>query len=719
MNFLNTWALAIGAMAIVAPLAVHFLTRPKPIAMPLSTVRFLSEIMEQRRARSRLRDWLVLLLRAACIALLAGGLARPLMDRGPVVSTETQGATARVIVLDISQSMRAGSGGVTSWTQAQASALQYLETGQQAEVGVVFCGASPRSVFDQLSQNISAIREAVRQAEPVAERAEPRAAMELAARLLGESQADRKELVIVSDFQRSNWGTLPLDRIPADTQIQFHATESSDGGNVAITAVRFQSNPVVGQPAIVEVDIANWSDAEAAVRCRLNLGRYALQLDGKLEPQSGQTLSGSLLFDEGGWLHGRAELESNLDALPDDDQRPCTVFVRPNIRMALLSRQNAQEIPSSSFYLQNALQIAWPVTMQASSPQENSPAAEDGSNKLAAGLQRLHPQRDPVRNWPDCDVLVIDHPGGLDDEALKAIATLLKRGKGCFYVASELVDASNLQRLGALLGAEFQPPVELLPMAGDAQRRDLFVRAVDDRDVPFQVLGSNPVNALGNVRFAGGLATRTTTEGLRDQVKAELSDNSALLYVTSVGAGELAVLNADLGGSNWAVQPTFLPVLSELVRGLVDRQGQRDQAPAGETLVRLLPPVFTVAEDLRGETVEGTPPSDGGYGAWEFSSSQGAMVWNWPAASGAGIYALREGDTTAWMVATATPAIEADLKTLDGEVLTERIGQDRTVGYTTTREQEGGQQDSTWSWLIVACTLGLIGEVILLRYNRM
>ena len=52
------------------------------------------------------------------------------------------------------------------------------------------------------------------------------------------------------------------------------------------------------------------------------------------------------------------------------------------------------------------------------------------------------------------------------------------------------------------------------------------------------------------VRFSGGLATQATTEGLRDQVLAELSDTSALLYVTSVGAGQLAILNTDLGRGN-------------------------------------------------------------------------------------------------------------------------------------------------------------------------
>ena len=40
LTFLNPWALAIGGLALAAPLAIHFLTRPKPQPLPLSTIRF-------------------------------------------------------------------------------------------------------------------------------------------------------------------------------------------------------------------------------------------------------------------------------------------------------------------------------------------------------------------------------------------------------------------------------------------------------------------------------------------------------------------------------------------------------------------------------------------------------------------------------------------------------------------------------------------------------
>ena len=85
MNLLHPWALIIGAGAIALPFVIHWLTRPRPMRMPLSTVRFVKQIVEQRRARYRLRDWLILLLRAAAVVLVAFAFARPLTSNKPLI----------------------------------------------------------------------------------------------------------------------------------------------------------------------------------------------------------------------------------------------------------------------------------------------------------------------------------------------------------------------------------------------------------------------------------------------------------------------------------------------------------------------------------------------------------------------------------------------------------------------------------------------------------
>lgn len=704
MEFLNWWAIGIGGLSVAAPIVVHFLTKPRPVAYSLSTIRFLNEVIQQRRAKSRLRDLLVLLLRAICIALLAMALARPLMSDRPKVTTEASRDSQRVIVLDNSHSMMAGSGGVTSWSSAVASTLQFLDSAQGLNAGVVIAGAKPRAVFQQMSPNLAALRKAVQQAKPVSERCDTRAALEEAAKLLEQQPGDLKELVIISDFQRSNWGTLMLELIPQGTQIQFHSVGLPDTSNVAIVSARASTEPIVGQSVNLEIEVANYSEIESKIRCEIALGSYSRTLETTLAPQTSRTLTDSVVFDEVGWKHGWVRLLGNLDVLVEDDQRPIAVRVRPPVQVLLLTRQSPREVPSSSFFLQEVLDVA---------------LATSGDGKSKSVVQRVHPDRDPIRSWPACDVYVVDHPGSLSKEVLQLISSQLKRGRGLLYVASEFVDATNIAQMAELLGTDFQPPVQLLPPNDQQARKDLTIRKAQSRSGPFQVLGSNnAASQLRSVRIQGGLSTQPNPSGIADEVLAELSDTSTLLYLTSVGAGQVAVVNADLGKSNWAVQQTFLPVISELTQSLLAGRSQSEAASPGEPLVRLLPPTLSSESVLKARTIDGIPPQDGEFGKWQWFADQASMVWNWPEPTGPGIYALEEEGVPVWLATTAAPAIESDLSTIDKQVLTERLSGTRPVGFSSSSDDER-PKDDLWKWLIVACCFGLVSEVVLLRWNRM
>lgn len=710
MNFVHLWAIGIGGFALAAPLAVHWLTRPKPTSYPLSTVKFLQEVIEQRRARSRLRDWIVLLLRMACIALLAATIARPLWQRPPMVTPDATGQTQRVLIIDSSLSMAAGGSGVTSWSTATVSALEYLEASSTLQANVIFAGAKARPVFDQLSPNLGALREAVKQARPQAERCDPRLAIETAAKLLSQGAADRKELVVISDFQRSNWGTLLLDLVPKDTQIQFHSAGQSATDNVAITSVRFTGELIVGQPGTLEVEVSNFTARPLDVRCAMEVGSVKRTLEGSVLPSGSKTFTESIQLDEVGWAYGIARLENNLDVLAEDDSRPIAVRVRAPLRVLMVSRQNSNEFPSSSYYVEQALNVALGQAIEDSN--------RDPSNKTPAAVARVHPTRDPLRKWPDSDIIVLEHPGALTTEMIDHLATSLRRGQGVFYVTSELVDAMNMKQLSERLGTQFQPPVELLPTDANVQRKDLFLRSTKSREPPFSALGStNAVNLFKSVRFQGGLNTRATAEGLRDQILAELSDTSALLYISSVGAGRLAVLNADLAKSNWSREPTFLPVMAELTSALLASDASSNRAHCGEPLVRMLGTEIKSDARLKPHALIGPLPTDG-FGSWQWEPSQNSIVWNWAEPAGAGVYALEQEAKPVMVVATAAPAIESDLSTLDEKILTERVSGQREVGYVSAATAENSG-DSLWNWLIVACLCGLMGEILTLRLSRM
>src|SRR5271163_4144001 len=114
MDLLNPWAIGLGAAAIAAPIVIHLLTKPRPRRLPLSTIRFVRDAVRQRRARYRLRDLIILLLRAAAVCLLAWAFARPLIGARPLQAA-APGNAVRIVILDRSLSMAAVSGGIQAF----------------------------------------------------------------------------------------------------------------------------------------------------------------------------------------------------------------------------------------------------------------------------------------------------------------------------------------------------------------------------------------------------------------------------------------------------------------------------------------------------------------------------------------------------------------------------------------------------------------------------
>lgn len=714
MSFIHWWAVILGGIGVVAPVAVHFMTKPKPRAYPLSTISMLREIIQDRRAVSRFKDWLILILRTLAVALFALAIARPLIPTSNAIVAQPENETARVIVLDVSQSLSAGVAGASNWQRAQASAISYLEFAPNMQAAVVIAGATSVSVFDRLSPNLNSLKESVRQVSPVDQRVDAASAMNVAARLLERSSAPNKELILISDFQRSNWGGLSLDQIDSSVKILYESVSTEPLENVAITAVRFPQRVVAGQPALCEVDVANYSTRPVDIRCDLELTHAAVNLSKSVPPDSVSTLTASIVLPETGWEFGWAKLRGHLDAQPRDDQRAVAIEVRGPPRVAILSRQPTPLQPCSSFYLESALRVI--NSTDAANGEASSSGDAEGSNDGTKRVMRIQPQRTAQAQWPAMDCIVINHPGALDEAALDYLANRIRRGLGVLYVASEMADATNLQQLAERLGKSYQPPVELVAPANIASRKNLFINKLQSREAPFKVFGDNAAQALQPARFEGGLDTRATSEGLRDQVLAELSDTSAFLFATDCDGGQLMVLNCDLDKSNFCTQPTFLPILSEIFDRLVSSRSQFAETSCGEPMVRLFSHPLGEEASLSVSHADDLSPKGDEYGNWEWSTSQNAWIWTWTKPTGAGVYRVTSSDSndTVFAIASNAPDSEADLRTLDREVLVGRLASGRSIGFRSSNDQHE-EEDSIWNWLIVACLIGLTSEIVALR----
>ncbi len=704
MNFLHLWALGIGAGALAIPVAVHFLTKPRPVTYPLATIRFLREIIEEKRSRSRLRDLIVLLLRMLAVGLLAMALARPWLSNSQAIEAVPDNATARVIVIDVSQSMSAKTTGTIAIAQAQTIALKYLEYSPNLQANVVLVGAKARPVFKSVSPNLAMVREAVKSAIPRCEKADVKSAMNLIGSMLSESTVAKTELILISDFQRSNWSNLYLDSIPTATKIQLESVAPDASSNIAITGFRLSGRAIVDSEVILEFDVANYSDKDAEIRAIVDLGDVKTAVRGRVNAQSASTLTASMKFTQPQWVTGWIELQDNNDSIPADDSRPIAFRIEQPPKVVVITKSTNKKEVKSAFFLRQALEVI-----------AGTARSNDQTNLQSGRIQFVDPDNANLDNWNDADIYLIHQCGAIDRSVIDLISSRVRRGKGLLYIASELVDAVNLDMFATAMGSGYQPPVQLVPPDNDLKRKDLFVREVRIRQPPFEIFGEQANTAMQTVRIGGGLASRSLDTGLRDQVLAELSDSSALLFLTSCDAGTVAVLNADLDESNWCSQPSFFPVFNELINAAFSNRNTTPESFGGEPLIRQLSSNIPETTNLVAEAADKRSAPADSFGQWEWNAAQNSFLWAWPDPVGPGIYELLNKRETAFATAISAPAVESDPKTLAAEVLQGRLAGSRTIAFRDAKSADQ-KSDQWWNWLIVACILGLASEIVTLRW---
>lgn len=167
-----------GLAAIVGPLVVHLLRRERGRPLTVPTVRFIPRT-DQSSARLRLpADVWLLLLRIAIIACAALALARPLLLTGARTDAWAE-RIARVVIVDVSESAGAPVG------EAAAAELQSATYAHRIDA------------------------------------ADPGAAMREAGAWLEAAPPARREIVVLSDFQRGSVTAAEVSAVPGAIGIRF------------------------------------------------------------------------------------------------------------------------------------------------------------------------------------------------------------------------------------------------------------------------------------------------------------------------------------------------------------------------------------------------------------------------------------------------------------------------------------------------------------------
>jgi hypothetical protein len=712
MTFLHPWAIYVGVAAAAVPLLVHFLTRPRPLRLPLSTLRFVREAVHQQRSWHRLRDWLILALRTLAVLLLALAVARPQWGKRRQLIDLPPGDAVRVVLLDVSQSMAARQGSVTQIERGRTVAAKYLRYRPGLTANLILAGARPQATFDSPSTNFDALRDELARCQPLPQRVDVNRALDLAARILTATSSNdrrRRELVIVSDFQRSSWASADFAPLPADVQIQLESTApAAPLENLAILHVAGRTSASL-RGTQLDVEVGNYTAATRKVAVEVAVGNASWRLTGVCPAGRATTLSEEIGSLNPGWQPGEARLVGVDDALAADNTYAFVLHVRPQPTYVLLTRQAAGHKVTSSLFLQCAL-------APSAGNKRQTPSSRNDKWYAAPRVVRIDPAVLEPSAAAAGDLVVLDHPGKLADDAIKLLAALLHRGRPILYVAAEPIDATNLKRLGDSVGGGLQMPVEFAPPPAGHARRNLFFTTLRRDSPPLAVFGDSLSTVAGQLRFGGGLSSRRLESGLESDVLATYDDGSAGIVLCATDAGALAVLNADLALSNLPKTGAFVPMLTELIEQMLDHRRVGDGAVCGEPLVVHLPAEagsatgLTVHRVAQASSAAGKPSEADAAPCGELADETVGAVWRCSAAPQPAVYRVERAGDPVFALAVNAPAEESRLETLPHDVLTARLAAGRSVVYHGATDEDR-RPDDLWKWLAVACVLCILGEM--------
>lgn len=276
----NPWMLGAGAFAVASPVIIHLLNKRRFKIVAWAAMEFLLEANKKNRRRVQLENLIVLLLRCLAMLLLGLLLARPFLPSGFSELLQNTQRFERIVVLDDSVSMLATESSGTPW-QAALEGLNSLvrqmadsRTDDSLTVILTSRPESPVMIAEAVSaETVDSVLLELEGLRPSDFPADYRGALRYVEQYLKNAAPGlNRMLYVFSDQRNKDWndGSLGEDAEAPAGHLKQLSNETAgtylidlsvtNEQNIAVVAVRQERQLVAGSVARFEVDIKNWGD---------------------------------------------------------------------------------------------------------------------------------------------------------------------------------------------------------------------------------------------------------------------------------------------------------------------------------------------------------------------------------------------------------------------------------------------------------------------------
>lgn len=614
MDFASPWLL-LGVLAAAIPFILHLLSSVKAQEVFFPTLRFLKSSMERTARRRKIQHWLLLLLRAALLGLLAMAVAEPLTKAGQ--SWLGGQKFAAVVILDNSYSMQARSESMTRFRIAQDEAKNLLG-GNKQDVQPPTLAALLTTNGSQaapvLSGNLEQMRTQIDQTKisfgraPIAQRIEQALAI-----LDTDKSLPQKSIYVFSDLQRGSFeGLLQLEALAKAKDVHLFIVNTARGqvNNVGITNLEVAGKQVVDQSLEFTATLVNSSPVDKKVQVALRIGGQEVpnsRATVSLAPAGKQGNTASVKFyralGKPGVVTGDVVV-TDLDDLPEDNVRCFSIEIADRVKTLIVRGPAASVDTADALDGAKQVHLALDPFSDGAMPWSVRPQIVESSQFSAASLNG-------VTAAYFCEV-----PSFKADQAKAIAAFTAAGGTSVFFLGPQSVPENynkllqeDLAKSGGLLGTRIGPATGEVGPGADAVAVEWMDMASEHIRGIFD--NKNDYPAVLVQRYFKLAKPQDDTK-----VLMRLRNTDPLALTKPYGKGR-TVLFATTASPRWANLPVggaplFLPML-EKISLCATRQSQLPAmyAPDAQVNIQVGPPATQVGTHPAALPLKIWAPADG------------------------------------------------------------------------------------------------------------
>jgi hypothetical protein len=571
LSFLAPLFLA-GLTALAVPVIIHLINKERREVVPFPSLMFLQRIPYRSVRRQKLRHILLLVLRCLALAIVVMAFARPFVRRDTPLRAAGSGARELVVLVDRSYSMGAGD----HWSRAQAAARRAISALGPTDRATLIAFDNEAAALTPPTHDAAILNAAIAALQPSSEGTRYAPPLKLASQILAASNLPRREVVLITDFQRRGWAVRDEIAFPTQTTVTNVDVAAGDTAlaDAAVADVSVQRNEGERDRAVIAARLTNTGAAaveNADVTLEIN-GRVA-ETKRTTIPARGatQVRFAPIAIPNGtsaGVVRFTATAAPRANSIAADDKYYFTIA--PDAGVSVLLVEPSAPRANQSLYLSRALAIGDRPSFRIDVRKTGGLAPADLEGRSLIIFDEVPP------------------PSG---DGATRLHDFLAAGGGVLLIAGDQLPAGAWSgEWSTALPGTIGPVVD---RAGEAGGTLAWI----DYDHPvFDVFNAPRSGDFATARFLRYRRLTVRADSARSNARADTAsgshvlarfdDGAPALVEQRIGRGKLLVWTStfDSYWNDLALQPVFLPFVHQVAKYAGRYSGARGSFAAGEVL---------------------------------------------------------------------------------------------------------------------------------------